>query len=96
MHSFKEYELLTYVSPEQEKQIIQLKNSYKKFKFSGAGNKAEFDRIHDLINSNIRTNDTKFINNMKWLAMETTLNTMNTRNLEKKKMIGINLDLTVI
>ena len=65
-----------------------------KFKFNGVGNKDEFERIFGIINNNIRTNDLKFVNNMKWLAMETTLNTMNSRNLEKKKMIGLNLDLT--
>lgn len=95
METYKEYELLTYISIEQEIQIQKLKEKNKKFKFNGVGNKDEFERIFSIINNNIRTNDLKFVNNMKWLAMETTLNTMNTRNLERKKMIGLNLDLTI-
>ena len=54
MESYKEFELLTYISIEQEIQIQKLREKNKKFKFNGVGNKDEFERIFGIINNNIR------------------------------------------
>lgn len=92
MKSEKEFELLTYVSKNQIKEIEEYKKNNIKFKFNGVGNKNEYDRIYNIINQNLKAIDLKSFNNLKWLNMETALNNINVI----KKLIGLNMDLTII
>ena len=65
----KEYELLTYITKEQDELIAKYKKNNIKFMFNGIGNKNEFERIYNIISENIQAIDLKSLNNLKWLNM---------------------------
>ena len=88
----KEYELLTYITKEQDELIAKYKKNNIKFMFNGIGNKNEFERIYNIINENIQAIDLKSLNNLKWLNMETVISNKNII----KNLIGLNIDLTTI
>tara|TARA_Y100001970_G_C14257575_1_gene876664 strand:+ start:2959 stop:3672 length:714 start_codon:yes stop_codon:yes gene_type:complete len=88
----KEYELLTYITNEQDELITEYKKNNIKFMFNGIGNKNEYERIYNIINENIQAIDLKSLNNLKWLNMETVMSNKNVI----KNLIGLNIDLTTI
>jgi hypothetical protein len=92
MTSDKEYELLTYITKEQDKLITEYKKNNIRFKFNGIGNKDEFERIYRIMSEDVNIIDLRSLNNLKWLNIECVISNKNII----KNLIGLNLDLTVI